>query len=49
MTKFWVCPNWKHFADDNFNIAQFLQLFLDRVENIVGKGENAGHQNMNES
>ena len=27
-----------------FNVAQLVQLFFDRVENIVGKGENAGYQ-----
>ena len=31
----------KAFADDNFNMSHF---FCDRVENIVGKGENAGDQ-----
>ena len=25
-------------------MAQMVQLFLDRVENIVGKGENADYQ-----
>ena len=32
------------FADDNFSVAQMMQYFFDRVENIVGKGENAGYQ-----
>ena len=32
------------FADENFDVAQLVQLFFDMVENIVGKGENAGIQ-----
>ena len=32
----------KAFADDNFSVAQRMQFFCDRVENIVGKGENDG-------
>ena len=34
----------KAFADDKLNVAQNLKLVSGRVENIVGKGENAGHQ-----
>ena len=34
----------KAFADDNFIASQMIHLFSDRVENIVGKGENAGKQ-----
>ena len=34
----------KRFADDNLNIAQMMEFSFDRVENIVGKGENAGFQ-----
>ena len=34
----------KVFADDNSNVYQKLKLALGRVENIVGKGENAGYQ-----
>ena len=37
-------PNFKAFADDNLNEAKMAKLFFDRVENIAGKGENAGHQ-----
>ena len=33
----------KAFADDMFNVVQMMQFFLDRVENNVGKGENAGY------
>ena len=29
-------------AKANSSLAQIVELFLDRVENIVGKGENAG-------
>ena len=36
-------PILKAFADDNFKVAQMVQFFFDRVENIVGKGENAGY------
>ena len=34
----------KAFADDKIITTQKLQLALGRVENIVGKGENAGYQ-----
>ena len=34
----------KAFADDNSNLNQKLKFALGRVENIVGKGENAGYQ-----
>ena len=34
----------KAFADDDFNVTQMLQFFCIKVENIVGKGENAGNQ-----
>ena len=34
----------KAFADDKLNLTQKLKFALGRVENIVGKGENAGHQ-----
>ena len=36
--------NLKAFADDKFSIAKMKISFFDRVENIVGKGENAGYQ-----
>ena len=39
--KFWTCPYWKQ---GNFNVAKMMQTFFHRVENIVGKGENAGYQ-----
>ena len=34
----------KALADDNINLAEKLKFVLERVENIVGKGENAGYQ-----
>ena len=34
----------KAFADDKFNVAQIVILLLDRIEDIAGKGENAGIQ-----
>ena len=34
----------KAFADDKINVNQSLKFDLERVENIVGKGENTGYQ-----
>ena len=34
----------KEFPDDKSNLAQKLKFVLGRVENIVGKGDNAGYQ-----
>ena len=34
----------KAFADDKINVIEKLKFVLERVENIVGKGENAGYQ-----
>ena len=34
----------KAFADDKFSIAKMMIPLFDQVENIVEKGENAGHQ-----
>ena len=34
----------KEFADDNISVTEKLKFVLGRVENIVGKGENAGSQ-----
>ena len=34
----------KAFADDNLNVAKMMISLYDRVEKIVGKGENAGYQ-----
>ena len=35
---------WKAFADNKLNIAKMTILLFDRIENTVGKGENAGYQ-----
>ena len=32
----------KAFADDKMNVTEKLKFVLVRVENVVGKGENAG-------
>ena len=32
------------FADNKINVTEKLQFVLGKVENIVGKGENAGYQ-----
>ena len=34
----------KGFADDKFNVAKIMISLTDRLENIAGKGENAGYQ-----
>ena len=34
----------KGFADDNLNLTLKLQFILERIENIVGNGENPGYQ-----
>ena len=34
----------KVFAEDNIQVTEDLKFVLWRVENIVGKGENAGYQ-----
>ena len=34
----------KAFADDKINMAEKFNFVLERVENTVGKEENAGHQ-----
>ena len=34
----------KVFAENNFDVAQLVQFFSDRIENIVRKRENAGCQ-----
>ena len=39
------CSKFKEFADDKINVTEKLKKnVLGRVENIVGKGENAGYQ-----
>ena len=34
----------KAIADDKFNVGKIVISLFDRVENIVGKGENAAYQ-----
>ena len=34
----------KTFADNKINVTKKLKFVLGKVENIVGKGENAGYQ-----
>ena len=34
----------KAFAEENLNVIHVMELTFDRVENIAGKGENAGYQ-----
>ena len=34
----------KTFADDKMKYAKMMIVVFDRVENLVGKGENAGYQ-----
>ena len=34
----------KEFADNNISVTEKLKFVLGRLENIVGKGENAGSQ-----
>ena len=38
------CLKLKAFADYKINVTEKLKFILGRVENIVGKGENAGYQ-----
>ena len=35
---------WKAFADVKINMGKMAEFVFDRVENIAGKGENAGYQ-----
>ena len=42
--KFLDCSKFKAFAGDKLNLAKKMKFALGRVENIVGKGENAGYQ-----
>ena len=37
-------PKYEAFAEDKIIVTQKLKFTLGRVENIVGKGENAGYQ-----
>ena len=37
-------PKLKAFADDKLNVTQNVKVVFHRIENIVGKEENAGYQ-----
>ena len=37
-------PKLKAFADNKLNVTQNVKVFFHRIENIVGKEENAGYQ-----
>ena len=39
----------KAFADDKINLIEKLKFVLGRLENIMGKGENAGYQCLQKS
>ena len=42
--KIWDQSNLKAFADNILNVVQMMICGTDGLENIVGKGENAGYQ-----
>ena len=44
MTKSKTGPKFKAFADDKINLTEYFKFVLGTMENIVGKGENAGYQ-----
>ena len=39
-------PKLKAFADDKSNVTQNVKVVFQRIENIVGKEENAGYQHI---
>ena len=43
-TKFLDWSDFKAFADDKSNVANIMISLVNRVGNIVGKGENADYQ-----
>ena len=42
--KFLGLPKLKAFADDKLNVTQNVKVVFHRIENVVGKEENAGYQ-----
>ena len=42
--KIWGLNKLIAFADDKLNVAKMMISLFDRVEKVVGKGENAGYQ-----
>ena len=39
LIKIWARSKLKAFPDDNFSVAQMLQILFVKVQNFVGKGE----------
>ena len=37
-------PKFKAFGDNKMKLAMMIIFVFDRIENILGKGENAGYQ-----
>ena len=44
VTKISACSDSKVFSDNKVNATNMMFPVFDKVENIVGKGENAGYQ-----
>ena len=44
MTEFWTCSKLETFAESDDKCDSEIEFTMGRVENIVGKGENAGYQ-----
>ena len=42
--KILALPKLKAFADDKFDVIQNIKVVFHRIENIMGKEENAGYQ-----
>ena len=40
-------PKLKSFADNKSNVTQNIKVVFHKIENIVGKEENAGYQHFN--
>ena len=49
MIKFFTNFLMKAFADYKINVAEKVKFVLERVKNIMGKGENAGYQHFSYS
>ena len=45
-TKYLALSKLKAFADDKLNVTQNIKVVFHRIENIVGKEENAGYQHL---
>ena len=44
--KIFDCSKLKAFADNKIKVFKIMIFVFDRVENIVGKGENPGYQHL---